>query len=370
MSSSSKKASILVVDDTSENLHFLVHSLQNQGYRVRAAPNGHHALISVHKEQPDLILLDIMMPDLDGYEVCRRLKANDHSREIPVIFISALDEGLDKAIAFEVGGVDYVTKPFETEELFARVHTHLTLHQMRRTLQQKNATLQQQNAELDAFAHTVAHDLQTSLGIIMGYAELLFADSEANTAEDLARIGENSYKAAQKASTIVHNLLRLASIRKEEVVLQPLKMADIMEQVRGRLEPVISDSGATVTFPESWPVALGYGPWIEEVWVNYLSNGLKYGGQPPQLELGATPQPDGCIRFWVQDNGRGLSPEEQALLFTEFTRLDQTKIKGHGLGLSIVRRIMDKLGGQVGVVSEPGQGSCFFFTLKMSEPAA
>ncbi len=110
-------------------------------------------------------------------------------------------------------------------------------------------------------------------------------------------------------------------------------------------------------------MALGYGPWVEEVWANYLSNAIQYGGRPPRVELGATEQADGMVRFWVRDNGPGLTPEEQARLFTPFTRLDQVRAKGHGLGLSIVRRIVEKLGGQVGVESEVGRGSVFTFTL-------
>lgn len=147
-----------------------------------------------------------------------------------------------------------------------------------------------------------------------------------------------------------------------------LDMAEIIEQAIERLNSVIIDSQAELILPETWPVAWGYGPWVEEVWVNYLINGLKYGGQPPRLEFGATPQTEGMVRFWLQDNGPGLSAADQAVLFTEFTRLNEVQIKGHGLGLSIVRRIMDKLGGQAGVESEPGQGSRFFFTLKAGEP--
>jgi signal transduction histidine kinase len=130
-----------------------------------------------------------------------------------------------------------------------------------------------------------------------------------------------------------------------------------------RLAYMIDECSAEITLPDSWPIALGYGPWVEEVWVNYLSNALKYGGQPPRIEVGATVQADGTVRFWVCDNGPGLASEEQARLFTPSTRFDQVRAKGHGLGLSIVRRIVRKLGGQVGVESEIGQGSIFSFTL-------
>ena len=141
-------------------------------------------------------------------------------------------------------------------------------------------------------------------------------------------------------------------------------MPKVVEQAQQRLLPMIEEYQGKIILPDhTWPGVKGYAPWIEEVWTNYLSNGLKYGGQPPHLELGATPQPDDTIRFWVRDNGAGLTPEAQATLFTEFTRLDEVRSEGHGLGLSIVRRIMEKLGGQVGVESEVGQGSEFYFTL-------
>ena len=130
-----------------------------------------------------------------------------------------------------------------------------------------------------------------------------------------------------------------------------------------RLAHMIEEHQTEIILPGTWPVALGYDPWVEEVWVNYLSNAIKYGGQPPHVELGATAQADGMVRFWVRDNGSGLTPEEQARLFTPFTRLDQVRAKGHGLGLSIVWRIVEKLGGQVGVESEIGRGSVFTFTL-------
>jgi DNA-binding response OmpR family regulator/DNA-binding CsgD family transcriptional regulator len=140
---------ILVVDDTPENLRVLTQLLQEQAYRVRPAPNGVHALTTVLKEPPDLILLDIMMPQMDGYEVCRQLKADDRSRDIPIIFISALDETIDKIKAFQAGGVDYITKPFQAEEVLARVNTHLTLRRLQQELRQKNEALHRANELLE-----------------------------------------------------------------------------------------------------------------------------------------------------------------------------------------------------------------------------
>jgi signal transduction histidine kinase len=146
-------------------------------------------------------------------------------------------------------------------------------------------------------------------------------------------------------------------------------MAQIVAEAQQRLADLIHQSGAAIVGPEAWPAALGYAPWVEEIWVNYLSNGIKYGGQPPRLSLGATSQTDGQIEFWVQDNGAGLTPEEQTRLFVPFTRLSEAQTEGYGLGLSIVRRIVEKLGGQVGVESVRGEGSRFSFTLPSGQEA-
>ena len=146
-------------------------------------------------------------------------------------------------------------------------------------------------------------------------------------------------------------------------------MAKIVTEAQERLIHMIEKHQVKLIMPAAWPVALGHAPWIEEVWANYLSNAIKYGGEPPRAVLGATVQePNGLVQYWVQDNGAGLSPEAQAGLFVPFNRLNQAQVEGHGLGLSIVERIVRKLGGRVGVESEgvPGQGSIFSFYLRQS----
>ncbi|MCB0196504.1 MAG: HAMP domain-containing histidine kinase [Anaerolineae bacterium] len=232
-------------------------------------------------------------------------------------------------------------------------------------LRQSNADLQTRNKELDTFAHTVAHDLKNPLGIIISYGEILGRDGSTMSPDQLELIFSELQKLGRKADNIIEELLLLASIRKEAVTMRALNMSTIVASAQVRLTLMIQEYQAEINYPPYWPRALGYGPWIEEVWVNYLSNGMKYGGVPPRLELGATPQEDGMIRFWVRDNGAGLNAHAQTLLFAEFTRLDEVRTQGHGLGLSIVRHIVEKLGGQVGVESDnvPGQGCIFYFTL-------
>lgn len=392
---------ILIVDDQPRNLRLLEKMLGGQNYQVQTISSGAEALLAARNWRPDLILLDIMMPEINGYAVCRELKADAQTARIPVIFLSALTETPDKLKGFDAGGIDYITKPFKLQEVLARVETHLAIQTLQRQLEEANTRLTTQvaelagmnkelrarNEELDAFGHTVAHDLKNPLGLISGYAELLGVDADSLSPPEVRFYAEHIMRGVRKMHTIVNNLLLLASARKMEVEPQPLDMAEIVAGALERLTNVIEQQQATLILPETWPVALGLAPWVEEVWANYISNALKYGGRPaqglaPRVELGATllndklqldgtglpplppiPHPNAKVCFWVQDNGPGLTAEEQTRLFTPFVRLDQARIKGHGLGLSIVRRIIERLNGEVGVTSEVGQGSLFYFTL-------
>jgi signal transduction histidine kinase/DNA-binding response OmpR family regulator len=232
-------------------------------------------------------------------------------------------------------------------------------------LRQQTIELQARNEELDAFAHTVAHDLKTPLGPIIGLSQLLENYYSRLSKQEIQEALHGIARSGSKMNNIINELLLLAQMHEADMELEPLDMADIVAEASHRLSYMIEEYQAELILPSTWPVALGYGPWIEEVWANYLSNAMKYGGQPPRIVLGATPELNGSIRFWIHDNGTGLTTAEQSRLFAPFTQLDKIRAEGHGLGLSIVRRIVEKLGGQVGVESEgiPGRGSVFFFTL-------
>jgi ligand-binding sensor domain-containing protein/signal transduction histidine kinase len=244
--------------------------------------------------------------------------------------------------------------------------------QLMDALWKRTVDLEARNEELDAFAHTVAHDLKNPLAKVVGFADLLTLDHENMSGEACDDILKRIVRSGRKMGDIIDELLLLCSVRQlGEIEICPLNMACIVDEALEQLTKMIDEYQAEISRPETWPVALGHPQWVEAVWVNYISNALKYGGQPPQVTLGADLIPPSeetekeMVRFWVRDNGPGLSPEDQACLFTPFTRLDQTRAKGHGLGLSIARRIVEKLGGQVGVESEPGQGSKFYFTLPL-----
>jgi len=349
-------STILVVDDIPTNIKVLFDYLKSIGFKVRIAKSGEHALAQIALSPPDLILLDVMMPKIDGFEVCRRLKADEKTREIPVIFMTAKTETVDKVKGFEVGAVDYVSKPFQQEEVLARINAHLTIRKLQNSLQQHNQ-------ELDAFAHSVAHDLKNPVNVITNYIEMLIEDLSPIIRSESLQMLQNTRQAASNLVNIIDALLLLSRTRQQNVEMEVLSMDEIVKHVEFRLAKMIEDYQGKIISPVQWPNALGYAPWITEVWANYISNGLKYGGHPPLLELGAEPDDDEQICFWIRDNGEGLTEEEQGQLFMPFSRLSQTRVEGQGLGLSIVERIIETCGGQVGVDSKMGKGSTFYFTL-------
>jgi signal transduction histidine kinase len=232
-------------------------------------------------------------------------------------------------------------------------------------LYQYTIELQYRNEELDAFAHTVAHDLKSPLSPMVGLARFLQEAYGLMSEEELKDSLHIIERSGYKMTNIVNELLLLAQMRNTDVELEPLNMGFIVNEAQQRLAHILEDKQCEIISPTVWPAALGYEAWVEEVWINYLSNALKYGGDSPTIEVGGDKQEDGMIRFWVKDDGPGIKPEQRKWLFTEFTRFSQIRAQGYGLGLSIVRRIVEKLGGQVGVDSDgiPKKGSTFYFTL-------
>jgi signal transduction histidine kinase len=240
------------------------------------------------------------------------------------------------------------------------------LQEQTAVLAQTNTLLETRNEELDAFAHTVAHDLKNPFAIVIGYAEILQDEITAAEHPHWHEYLTQVSKAGRKGDSIIRELLLLAAVRREDVELAPLEMGGIVAQALERLSHHVAEQNVELRQPVDWPVVMGYAGWVEEVWVNYISNAIKYGGRPCRLELITQMMPDGWVRFGVHDNGKGLTEEEQSRLFTEFTRLDTQWAEGHGLGLSVVRRIVEKLNGRVGIISGVGQGSTFYFELRQN----
>jgi len=366
---------ILIVDDIPENAKVLLTLFRHDNFKMLVAEDGKEGIQMAEYAHPDLILLDVMMPGMDGFEVCKHLKSHDATQDIPIIFMTVQTDTVNKIKGLNLGAADYIAKPFQYKEVLARVNTHLNLRKLQRQLQAQNQQLQartveleQRQREIEAFAHTVAHDLKNPLNGIIGLLRLFLADCSTKKPPDAKAI-ENlrmAWEVGEHAVEIIDALLLLAGVaRKKQVEYKPVDMPAILDRViNQRLVNAIKEYSGTIELPNSWPNIESYEPWIEEIWANYLSNGLKYGGHPPHLKLGTTVQDDGMVCFWVDDNGHGIDSEKRALLFMPFTRLHQKRVEGHGLGLSIVQQIVEKLGGQAGVESVIGQqGSRFYFIL-------
>jgi signal transduction histidine kinase len=309
---------------------------------------------------PLLLRLSIVKPLESLTAGVRQIEAGDLTIELP---IQNEDEigyltGAFNTMAARLGDL------IQNLESLVAARTE-ALHLINAEMAHQLQEIQARNEELDAFARTVAHDIKDPLSLIAGYAGFLAQSGHEMSPAELIEFLEIIDQSATSLARVVDALLLLARVRKQEVPLEPVNMGFLLDRVMARLSGLIEESQAKVVLPPAtaWPVALGYAPWIEEIWVNYLSNGCRYGGTPPRLELGGEALAGGQVRFWVHDYGPGISAEDQARLFTPFTQLDHGLCEGHGLGLSIVRRIVDKLGGQAGVESTHGQGSLFYFTL-------
>lgn len=239
-------------------------------------------------------------------------------------------------------------------------------------LQQKRDELQARNEELDAYAHTVAHDLKNPLTLVVGFADMLRDTYQSLPPEEVQQYLSIIIEHGKKMGSIIEALLLLAVVRgTKEIEVDEVDMGFIVGENLKRIEYMLKEYEGDLRLPESWPTAYGYGPWLEEVWYNYLTNGLKYGGRPPVLELGYDLLENNMARFWVKDNGAGFSTDKPEKLFAPLSRLTAGDYQsGHGLGLSIVRRIVERLGGKVGVESKLGSGSCFYFTLPLAAPGS
>lgn len=347
---------ILVIEDDEAVRKTLAEMLELNGYTAVTAGNGTEGFAAAKHHVPALIITDVAMPGMTGFELLERFHASDELRTIPVIVISAKADRPAMRRGMELGADDFITKPFTEDEVIRSVAARLARKEL--------------IDELDAFAHTVAHDLKSPLATLSGRLDIAVMNLGKADEPTMRRHLEEAALAAHRLNDIIEELLVLAGVRRQATVPQPLDMAAIVTESIDRLEDILHRQDARVVTPAAWPPAVGHAPWVIEVWVNFIGNAAKYGGASPQIVLGGDAATDGrSARFWVQDAGPGLDAAAQALMFVPFTRVSTVRAKGHGLGLSIVRRIVEKLGGKVGVESRPGAGARFWFELPTAAPA-
>lgn len=218
--------------------------------------------------------------------------------------------------------------------------------------------------DLDDLAHWVAHDLRTPLTSIMGFSQILLDDWSQLPPREIETLLLTIDSSSMKMAHIIEELTVFVRLHKGEVKRSALDMGEIVGQTQVRLSNVIRRHEAEVVVASSFPTALGYRPWIEAVWSTLIRSGLQYGGDRPELELGARALDDGSVRYWVRDKGPGFSAEDKEDLFVPFRRKSKARIKTQGMGLALVRQVIERLDGVVGVDSTPGQGSTYYFTLQ------
>ncbi len=359
---------------------FLEHLLQSAlvGVAVVKASDARYELVNAYYQAipgtrqvpvPGLAVGEVFRPEVarQTQEYIARACTQNETVSVREDRLPA-DPGLQQT-SWDVDYVPMHDASGEVERVLILAHEVTEQVRAENALRRQNEDLQTLTHELDAYAHTVAHDLKQPLAILTGYADLLYEDQAGSLPERSLRLLQTLRATAGKMAQIVESLLLLAQTRQGDVELQPLDMGPIVAAACDRLAPMIQEYGAEVLLPDTWPAVLGYVPWVESVWANYISNAVKYGGRPPRLELGAAQEPEGLVRFWIDDNGPGLAHREQSRLFSAPLRPRRAyEGDGHGLGLTIVRRIVEKLGGEVGVENAPQGGSRFWFTLRAASP--
>lgn len=231
---------------------------------------------------------------------------------------------------------------------------------------QADRMLHDRNQELEAFAHTLAHDIKNSVGVMTGFGRLLDGSIGELAPDEMADAAQRMVKTGEKLSHIVDGLLLFATIGRDDISVKPLAMSPIVASAIERVRGVSEERQAEIVKPDAFPAALGYESWVEEIWFNYISNAVKYGGTPPRIELGGAEREDGCATFWVKDNGPGIDPGQQADIFESYKSRKEKSQQGYGLGLSIVKRIVEKLNGTVDVQNAPGGGGLFSFSLPLA----
>jgi two-component system, sensor histidine kinase and response regulator len=352
---------ILIVDDTPANLGVLVETLGGAGYRLMVAEDGEEALAQTAQTQPDLILLDVMMPGIDGFETCRRLQARAATREVPVLFMTALNETADKVKAFAAGGVDYITKPIEHEEALARIRTHLALRRLRRELAEQ-LTLKER------FMRFAGHDLRNPLCLILLSAEIARRQALKAGTPELSRHVENIAESAAQMRRIVDTFLGLrpagsaAGQATRRVDLNLLAEAAVRQHAPAAERKQIA---VTTRLAEALPTARCDAALVYQAMANLASNALKFTPIGGGVVI-ATNRSAGGLRAEVHDTGPGIPEAERAQLFQEHVRLSPRPTGGeesNGLGLAIVRHLVEAEGGTVGAEFPAGGGSVFWFEL-------
>ena len=357
------KGKILVVDDKLENIQVLYSLLGGEGYEVNAATNGPQALKDVQNERPDLILLDVNMPKMDGFEVCKKLKAQSDTSRIPVIFITANNDDQKISEGFKAGAVDYVTKPIKTDELTSRINTHLQLQ--RAVLEAESA-----NRAKDEFLAMISHEIRTPLNVIMGFTQLLSEKCEGDVLNQINLINS----AGNSLLNLIQDVLDVSKIEAGKISIEksPFSPDSMLKEIHNIFKAKVEEKGLSFKLQINGTIpsfVISDEHRIRQTLYNLLSNALKFTNQGHiGIKAHATTHEQKCdLTIEVADSGRGIPEQELTKIFEKYSQVNQksdTQLGGTGLGLSISKQLIQLLNGKLLVESEWGKGSKFTILLK------
>jgi signal transduction histidine kinase len=360
-----KKLSVLIVDDVPKNIQLVANFLTEEGYELHFAQSGQAALKQMENKVFDLILLDIMMPGMDGLEVCRRIKENKRTQNIPVIFLTAKIDDESIANGFRAGGVDYIMKPFNPVELVARVKTHIHLRMREMELSGLNATK-------DTLFSVISHDLKTPFFNILGLGELLLSNFDEYEPGMIKELITNMVDASRSAHNLLDNLLNWTRIQTGKIVYKPEMFAlkDIIEENINFISMQASNKEihCSCSGDQNLMVFADINM-LRTILRNLLSNAVKYTPRGGSIEIKTAIQGSEAITE-VSDTGIGISPDKLRKLSeaNEMVSTPGTEMEpGTGFGLILTRDFIDKNKGRMEIESSEGKGTIFRFTLPLKE---
>lgn len=367
-------STILIVDDQPAGIHALANLLRSS-YRILVATDGPTALeIAVRVPPPDLILLDVEMPAMDGYEVCRRLKALPATRQIPLFFVTARDGTDDEEVGLQLGAADYISKPFQPSIVRARIRNHLQLHRQQLQIQQQNRQIQSALENLreleilrDSLVGMIVHDLRSPLTGILGYAEFLESDLLENGQPQMA---EHAAQICASAKSLQHMITTLLDISRMEARQMPLNPAatdlrSVVSAALSSLGGLLRQAQVVPDLPDSPVLSYCDPDATRRIIENLVANAIKFSGKCGEIRIRLEHQ-DTHLKVTVQDHGAGIPHEYRSKIFEKFGQVS-SRIEGRkfstGLGLTFCKLAAEAQGGQIGLDSEVGLGSTFWFTL-------
>lgn len=388
------KPLVLIIDDSLVNLMLLHNVLEQHDFRVIIAETGEQGLALAKESMPDLILLDIIMPGWDGYETCQYIKKEAQLNQIPILFLSALGDTDNKVQALQIGGVDYVSKPFQKEELLARVKTHVELAHLRKNLEREvvNQTqrvhmlyealqlsyekAQQASILKSQFLRNISHEFLTPMNIVLGMTEMLMEDTELT--EEQNYYAQAVMKAGKQLMDILTNMLNFSQQFKGELkeVVAEFKILDLVEKILKTFSATAKSKDLPLAYeiaPELMVPLRGNREQIHRVLSKLVENAIKFTEQGYviiRIQPLNSPGEQKWIHFEIIDTGIGIAKDKQNQLFEIFTQVDGSSTRaydGMGMGLAVAKMFTENMGGQIGLKSELGQGSTFWFSIPLEK---